>query len=176
MISEFTIRKLPEDSAPKLQQIELNAGRRFADIGMPKVAYAPPTDIRILQDAARLGYLWGAFLSDELTGFILCDHIDDHFLIRQLSVLPGHAGLRIGSHLIEKARQKAKRIGCGRLILSTFRQVPWNAPYYEKLGFEIVSSEDFPDFIHHLRSVEARRLDMADRLIMQRSVEKQVTE
>jgi GNAT superfamily N-acetyltransferase len=164
------ILKLAEDCAQRLQQIELEAGRRFADIGMPEIASAPPTGIPILQDAARSGFLWGASISNQLGGFILCDRFGDHFLIRQLSVLPGYSGMRIGSHLIEQVSKDASRIDCRHLILSTFRQVPWNAPYYQRLGFEIMRHEDFPDFIRRIRSEEARVLDIADRVIMQRLV------
>jgi hypothetical protein len=31
--------------------------------------------------------------------------------------------------------EEAKRQGAGRLTLTTFIEVPWNAPYYRRLGF-----------------------------------------
>jgi hypothetical protein len=36
-----------------------------------------------------------------------------------------------------------KAVGMG-LSLTTFRDVRWNAPYYSRLGFEIVGASDLP--------------------------------
>ncbi|MBH2904532.1 GNAT family N-acetyltransferase, partial [Serratia ureilytica] len=58
---------------------------------------------------------------------------------------PGHlaewggagAGHRLGGarRLIGAVAEEAKRQGAARLTLTTFIDVPWNAPYYRRLGF-----------------------------------------
>lgn len=41
----------------------------------------------------------------------------------------------VGRRLIGAVAEEAKRQGAGRLTLTTFIEVPWNAPYYRRLGF-----------------------------------------
>ena len=57
-----------------------------------------------------------------------CAHID------QVSVHPAHAGKRLGAALVDHV---AATSGAPALTLTTFRDVPWNAPYYERLGFRV---------------------------------------
>ena len=51
--------------------------------------------------------------------------------VEQLDVLPAFAGRRIGAALLDAVGERTS----GGLTLSTFRDVPWNAPYYARLGF-----------------------------------------
>jgi N-acetylglutamate synthase-like GNAT family acetyltransferase len=50
----------------------------------------------------------------------------------------GLAGKRVGRQLIACA-EHARKLGLTSLTLTTFRDVPWNAPFYARLGFEIVT-------------------------------------
>jgi len=42
----------------------------------------------------------------------------------------------IGAALISAARERASSMGYERMTLLTFANVPWNAPYYRRLGFD----------------------------------------
>ena len=57
-----------------------------------------------------------------------CAHID------QVTVAPTHARRGLGAALIDHL---AAVSGAPALTLTTFRDVPWNAPYYERLGFRV---------------------------------------
>jgi hypothetical protein len=57
------------------------------------------------------------------------------------------------------------------LSLATFRTVPWNAPYYARLGFvELSRAEAGPEHEASWRQQAANGLDMAQRLFMTRAV------
>ena len=60
---------------------------------------------------------------------------DDRAHLEQVSVHPAHAGRRIGARLIDAVLGWAHDRGDRQLTLTTFADVPWNAPYYERLGF-----------------------------------------
>jgi GNAT superfamily N-acetyltransferase len=65
-----------------------------------------------------------------------CAHID------QVSVLPEHARRGVGAALIEHLAATARAEQRPALTLTAFRDVPWNAPYYQRLGFVILAPPD----------------------------------
>ena len=82
---------------------------------------------------------------DEPVGFAVVDVVDGAAHIEQVSVHPAHAHQRIGAMLLDHVADWAARQGLPAMTLVTFRGVPWNAPYYERLGFrELVASEVTP--------------------------------
>jgi GNAT superfamily N-acetyltransferase len=85
---------------------------------------------------------------DEPVGFAVADVIDGAAHIEQVSVHPAHAHQRIGAMLLDHVAAWAVRQGLPAMTLVTFRGVPWNAPYYERLGFrELAASEVTPGLI-----------------------------
>ena len=70
-----------------------------------------------------------------------------------MSVDPAHAGRGIGAALIDHLAASARADGRPALTLTTFREIPWNAPYYARLGFaELPEAEWGPQ----LRALVAR--------------------
>ena len=59
-------------------------------------------------------------------------------LLDQLSVLPRWQRHGYGAELIAHAAEAARRRGYRSLHLSTYLDVPWNAPYYAGRGFRAV--------------------------------------
>ncbi|MBW4457630.1 MAG: GNAT family N-acetyltransferase [Nostoc indistinguendum CM1-VF10] len=54
----------------------------------------------------------------------------------QIDVAPEHGQRGIGSALVGTVCTWAKQQGYRIVSLSTFRDIPWNAPFYSKLGFQ----------------------------------------
>jgi GNAT superfamily N-acetyltransferase len=116
------------------------------------VLLAPATDGR--QRAAQPGFLLVA-LPDEQgppVGFVHVLVIDGHAHLEQLSVLPEHQRQGIGAALVRAATAEARAQGFDRLSLCTYRDVPWNAPYYRSLGFSEVT--DLAPYERRLREKE----------------------
>jgi hypothetical protein len=51
------------------------------------------------------------------------------------------------------------------VTLTTFRDVPWNAPYYERLGFQAIA-DNSPGLAEIMREEASRGLDPATRVAM----------
>ena len=86
----------------------------------------------------------------------------------------GQQGHGIGRGLIEYVALWAAEQGFPVLTLSTFRSVPWNAPYYARLGFsELPATEMTPGLIEILAAETAFGLDPAERVFMRRTVARQ---
>ena len=62
--------------------------------------------------------------------------------LEQLSVHPDHAGRGVGRALLSAACDWAREAGYGDLTLATYRDVPWNAPFYASEGFVEVGPVD----------------------------------
>ena len=80
-------------------------------------------------------------------------------------------GQGIGTALIEATAETGRSAGFRQLGLSTFRSVPFNAPYYARRGFRIVDSETAPERIREQVANETPEgVSIADRVLMIRDV------
>jgi predicted N-acetyltransferase YhbS len=57
-------------------------------------------------------------------------------------VASAHARRGLGAALIEHLAETARAEDRPALTLTTFRDVSWNAPYYQRLGFVIIEPAD----------------------------------
>jgi len=66
--------------------------------------------------------------------------------------------------------------GHASVTLSTFRDVPWNQPFYARLGFEIVPPAQFSPALRAIVEDETRRgLDPRRRVVMRRDPARSVS-
>ena len=166
----MNIRTAHRDELPALQDLELAAGVLFREIGMTDVAEHPPPALEVFEHARDAGQLWVSVdAADRPTGFVLVELVDDGVHIEQVSVHPEHQGHGIGRQLIEYVDAWAARQGYPVLTLSTFRSVPWNGPYYARLGFAELP-ELTPGLVRIRAAETAFGLDPAERVFMLRRV------
>ena len=141
-----------------LVEIERAAGGAFADHGMPEIAAADPGSVAELEPYRAAGAAWVAVdATDTPIAYILTADLDDGIHVDQVSVSPAHRGARIGAALIDHVAGLARASGRSAVTLTTFRDIPWNAPYYARLGFrELAEDEWGPDLrarVAHERAV-----------------------
>ena len=70
-----------------------------------------------------------------IIAFLNAEETPDALHIWQIAVHRDHQRRGIGQKLIEAAQQFAADHGINALTLTTFKEVPWNEPYYQRLGF-----------------------------------------
>lgn len=83
---------------------------------------------------------WLALADDRPVGFILAEAHPSSLFIVELSVHLDRQGRGLGRQLIARAAAHARSLGLNSLTLTTFRDVPWNAPFYRRLGFEMLTT------------------------------------
>jgi GNAT superfamily N-acetyltransferase len=133
----------PED-IEVLPEIERAAGLQFKaypSLGIPDEMFEHPNSVETFAAAQRAGRLWVACDGgSDVVGFALVLETDRYAHLDELDVLPSHGRQGIGSALLAAVCSWAKEAGYPGVTLRTFRDVPWNAPFYEKRGFRVVES------------------------------------
>ncbi|MEV0896106.1 GNAT family N-acetyltransferase [Actinoplanes sp. NPDC049802] len=168
------IRPARAGDLTRLQEIERAAGEPFRAIGMTEIADDEPPTIDTLAGCVRAGHAWVATVAasgDLPVGYLIADLIDGNLHIEQVSVHPGHARQGIGRRLIEHAAGQARAAGVPALTLTTFADVPWNAPYYRRCGFAELDADALPAGLRAVRDHEAAiGLDRWPRVCMRRDL------
>jgi ribosomal protein S18 acetylase RimI-like enzyme len=138
------IRRARRDELEALRKIERDAGRAFATIGMPEIAAHEPPSVAELEAFVSTGHAWVAVdSSDHPVAYLLSDVVDGCAHIEQVSVAPEHARRGLGASLIDRLEADAAARHQPALTLTTFRDVPWNAPYYARLGFAVLEAGEY---------------------------------
>jgi GNAT superfamily N-acetyltransferase len=122
------VRPATEDDLPRLAELEDRADTvfRVAGLQLPEV---PTTDYAAAKDHTIF------VAGDPPVGFAALQEIDGDAYLAALAVLPGEMRAGIGSRLLDAACSWAREHGYAEMTLTTFRDVPWNAPFYARRGF-----------------------------------------
>ncbi|MBH0777124.1 GNAT family N-acetyltransferase [Nocardia bovistercoris] len=164
----MTIRAAVEADLPELQDIENDAGELFAEIGMLDIAEDEPPSLARLREFADAGRAWVWVDEDDRpVGYLVLGIVDGSAHVEQVSVRRAFAGRRIGVRLIEYAARWAVGRGMLDMTLTTFSAVPWNGPYYERLGFRVIPVAVLTPELRAIRAAEIDAgLDCAPRVAM----------
>jgi GNAT superfamily N-acetyltransferase len=137
------IRRPRRDELELLRGLERDASRAFAEIGMAEIAADESLSVAELESFRAAGNAWVAVDGhDVAVAYVLSTVIDGCAHVEQVSVAPAHAGRGLGAMLIDHVGGLADAENRPALTLTTFRDVPWNAPYYRRLGFVTLDAAD----------------------------------
>lgn len=153
------IRAVRLDELTLLQDIERAAGQWFRDVGMPEIAEDEPLPVGELARYHRSGLAWVvADDADAPVAYLIADRVDGNLHVEQVSVHPDSARRGIGRLLLDHLAAHARLEGAPALTLTTFTQVPWNAPYYARCGFRPMDDDRLTP---GLRTIRERERPMA---------------
>ncbi|MDW5500461.1 GNAT family N-acetyltransferase [Pseudomonas lundensis] len=85
----------------------------------------------------------------EVAGFTAVVSQQQDWHIAELSVAADWQRQGLGRRLIAEMAAQARLQGVQRLTLTTFIDVPWNAPYYQRLGFCPIAAERLSASLRH---------------------------
>lgn len=165
------IRRARTEEIPRLREIERAAGAAFRDLGMDAIADDEPPSAATLKAFIDDGRCWvAADPVGESVAYCVVHVVDDAAHIEQVSVHPDHARRGLGRALIDHAATWAAARTLPALTLTTFADVPWNRPYYERLGFSVIPDGSLSEGLKRVREHEAAAgLDRWSRVAMVRS-------
>jgi len=165
---QFRIGLARGGDAEFLPAIEERAASLFSPDDVSPELAADPTKASVYQEAQKDGRVFVARdETDRIVGFAHLTWIDEHAHLEELDVEPTFGRRGIGRRLALAACDWARAQGSDRITLSTFRDVPWNAPFYSRLGFETIPDSELSRALRKLRENENRTgLDPEKRIMM----------
>ena len=157
------IRPAQPSEIETVRDLERASAQRFVGL-MDALAEDEPSPAVVLAARIEQDGLLVAEIDGVMAAFVMFRPVGDGLYIEQIDVLPAFERRGVGAALIE-----AVGLRTSRLLLSTFRDVPWNAPYYRRLGFlDLDDKKLAPDLMEIRREHLARGLDESLRIFMER--------
>jgi ribosomal protein S18 acetylase RimI-like enzyme len=149
----------------KLGAIEIEAAKLFPPERIPHPHHSLP--LEVLQTAQKQALLFVAEKENRLAGFASCHRYQNNLHLDEISVLPEFGRQGIGKQLLEKVIEAGKEHQCEACTLTTFEDIPWNAPFYLEFGFEILDSKNIPHTVE-LMLWEEKSLGLVHRVAMKK--------
>ena len=152
---------------PLLASIELAAARLLVGHA-PASVLGETTSQFELRKARRAGRLWVVLAGDEPVGFAhVVVHESGVAHLEEVDVHPDHGRRGLGRRLVQTVCAWATSHGFDAVTLTTFRDPPWNMPFYAQLGFQPVAPDALSGAMLTVVGDEMRRgLDPARRVVM----------
>jgi GNAT superfamily N-acetyltransferase len=164
-----TIRRAADADAAVFPSIENSAGTLFVEIAdLAWLASADDLPVARYREIVARAFSWCAIdRTGRCVGFVCGEREDDILHIWEMAVPRDRQRRGIGRALLETLIETARSHGLSAITLTTFRDVPWNAAFYRRFGFAILSPDETGD---RLRSVlveeNMRRLPIGLRCAM----------
>ena len=170
-----TIRTAEHRDLGHLFDVELAAAELYATVGWAHLIEFTRAHPLSHETAAALMIQRSLFVAEDdgaVVGFAAFTAADGLAHLGEVDVLPSHTRRGIGRALIDRGTTWARDRGFAALTLATFRNVPWNAPFYARLGFrEWPESAWGPGHRMMWQAQAEMGLDMAERLYMIRDLQ-----
>ena len=163
----MSIRRVETRDFDALRAIEQAAAELYRSVGIPVIADIDPYSDEEMAGFVSTGLAWAATDdNDKPAGFLFAENVDGCLYIAEVNVHPRAARQGLGRQLIDHAVSDK----FPALILTTFRDVPWNAPYYQRLGFVILEDHEVTPGLRAIREFQATiGLDRWPRVCMRRN-------
>ena len=166
---DYEIRQARRHEIAAIRKIEIAAAEIIPEEDLPAEMRERGMLVGPLEQAVADGRLFIAICLSENSpvGFALATRVDDSGHLRELDVLPSHGRRGLGRALVQAVVEWAEQLGFPSLTLTTFRHLPFNAPFYQRLGFCGLPDEGLPEQLEQLLVEEARNgLDRSTRIAM----------
>ena len=170
-MSHLSIRKAGREDIAIMRALELDAAQRYREL--PDHAFCADLPARSWAEHERVaaeGCGFVAVLEGALVGFLLALPIDDAAHVLEVGVSLGAQGRGAGRALFEAFHGWARSAGFDRATLTTYRDVPWNRPYYLRLGYADLAPSNIGEELAELIAEERLAgLSIRPRVVMGKS-------
>lgn len=167
----YIITQATEAHLSVLPEIERQAASLFIGYDLPQELLAETTPLEKFRAAMHAGYLWVALADALPIGFAHAELLGPNLHLEELDVHPAHGRRGVGRALVEAVCACARAQGRGPVTLTTFREIPFNEPFYHKLGFRLLAAEALsPELQRRVAEEAARGLQSHRRIVMSKQV------
>lgn len=159
------IRPMRPEDVDRAVAVSLAADTLFTQAGV----VLPPDDPReVFEHAERVLV---AVADGRVCGLAATLTLDGATHLEQLCVHPDHGRRGIGGSLLEAVCTEAAAREHDRVSLTTFRDLPWNGPWYERRGFTVLPRPEWgPGLRRQWESEVAAGIVVRPRVAMSRTL------
>ena len=145
-MTAWSIRLARREDADELPAIERSGAELLGNY--PGIEGIDPDQVMTGAQYRALiarGHSLVATVGTDVVGFLVTEPCSRELHIREIDVVGRWQRQGIGAIMVRACGIDAANAGFAALTLTTFRDVPWNAPFYARLGFvEIADPEEHP--------------------------------
>ncbi len=168
-MNDYRVRLARDEDLSALPDIEREAAIRFAPYGLAEPLSNILTSMASLREGLQADRLWVAADGDDRpVGFALAGVVGENAHLDELDVRPAHGQRGLGTALVETVCDWARRSGYRAVTLTTLRHIPWNAPWYQRLGFRILREDELTAALSDLLHDEIQHGLPADQRVAMR--------
>ena len=137
MSAEFRIQPATHADIEGMSAAEQRAGEVFRAIGYDFCADCQNREVEEHKRVIAAGItLVVKSTSGEVAGFAMFEPLDGDVHLVEIDVVPEHQNKGLARRLIAAGADWGRSKVFDAMTLTTYRDVPWNAPFYRRLGFE----------------------------------------
>ena len=103
-------------------------------------------------------------------GFALVRERSGGLYLDQISVDPAHGRQGLGRALMLRVINEAESRRLPHVSLSTFRDLPWNGPFYASMGFKELARDKLEPYMREIEEAQKPYMDVTARCFMRRRV------
>lgn len=166
-IDEYMVGLARREHIRMLPKIERAAAELFPDYVLTPEIRASAVPLEQLEGACDEGRLWTAVTRmGSPVGFAIAARETNTAFLQELDVHPAHQRTGLGRQLIGNVISWAQAHELSCVTLTTFEYVPWNAPFYLKVGFRKLAENELTRELQE-RLQNERRQGLRQRVAMQ---------
>jgi GNAT superfamily N-acetyltransferase len=142
-LTEINIKLAGSEHLSAIPAIELAASAMLPEADLPVEIRYLVIESKLLQAAQSDARLWVALTDNRMpVGFAMADVVDGDAHLDEMDVMPDFGRQGIGTRLLRTIIDWARSCNYPGVTLITFRHLPWNAPFYKKMGFEAMKPSE----------------------------------
>ncbi len=154
MITDWTLRLARADDADAMHAVEDDAASLLREEpSLAGIPLPPSTSAESYRSTIAKGNCLVALRGEQVVGFAAAGRVGRELHLHELSVARAQQGQGIGATLLRALEIDARNCGCRAITLNTYRDIPWNGPFYARMGY--VELSDFAGRPHLAQSHEA---------------------
>lgn len=166
-LAGIAIRRATLDDASAVLTIGERADRLFAGHGFPQITAPPPAPIEAIRALLAGNDAWIAETNGVPAGFAIAGQAAGQYWLRELAVDPVLGRRGIGNAILATVLENVRSTDRAAVFLSSFREVPFNRPFYERHGFAVVEPESAaPELRRQFLSEVPPGVDPVTRVLM----------
>ena len=137
--SDWSVRLAQPEDAPSFTAVEEDAAQLLInEPSLSRIPAPPSSEPEAYRELIQKGHCLAAVSEGQIVGIAAARPIGRELHLHELSVASRFQRKGIGATLLNGVKVDARNVGFRAITLHTYRDIPWNAPFYQRHGFMVL--------------------------------------